>query len=217
MRRFLGIFLMGMLALGVADAKDYSSLSGKELIKLAGTVPAADALDYRMAVFKHIKSLKTAKAKRSFKAQLDRVAQANLKKMSKKDFMAMREEVRKDLEEMKKEHTPEELKAMGLGLEVCKGEVRKVWCYPHHGKRKHKGAHGAHKGSVKGHGHGHHGAKKGHEEEHKGAEKAGSKGGAEEHKEKEVKTPAKSEGAEEHKGGTEEHKTTTGKPEGQQE
>ncbi|WP_104759426.1 DUF1104 domain-containing protein [Helicobacter bizzozeronii] len=190
MRRFLGIFLMGVLSLGVANAKDYSSLSGPELIKLAGKVPAEDALELRAAVHKHVESLKTAKAKNSFKWKFKQAAEAHFKKMKKKDFVAMREGVRKEFEEATKEHSPDELKEMGLaGVHVCKGEVRKVWC----ASKKKKGVHkeGAHK-EGKAHGH--------HEDGHKGMEKA-NKGGSMEHMEhgdKEMpKAPAKSGGAEE--------------------
>ncbi|GMB93699.1 hypothetical protein NHP200010_14260 [Helicobacter bizzozeronii] len=193
MRRFLGIFLMGMLSLGIANAKDYSSLSGPELIKLAGKVPAEDALELRAAVHKHVESLKTAKAKNSFKWKFKQAAEAHFKKMKKKDFVAMREEVRKEFEEATKEHSPDELKGMGLaGVHVCKGEVRKVWCASKKKKGAHKG--GAHK-EGKAHGH--------HEGGHKGMEK--SKGESMDHMDHEdkempkapAKAPAKSGGAEE--------------------
>ncbi|WP_120943912.1 DUF1104 domain-containing protein [Helicobacter labacensis] len=192
MRRFLGIVMMGALALGVAHAEDYSSLSDKDFIKLAGTLHSGEeVLDYQEEVYKRLKE-KKGKAKMNFKVQVHKTYKANLAKMSAKDFAALRKEVAEALEEKKKDHDPKELMSMGLDVEVCKGKQRELLCSRKHGK-KHASKHGQEHGEKHGHEgmkHGAQGASKG--EEHK-ASKAPAK--AEEHKSEEHKE--KSEGAHE--------------------
>ncbi|BDQ29350.1 DUF1104 domain-containing protein [Helicobacter ailurogastricus] len=151
MRQFAKIFVMGLLALGVAHAaEDFSKLSKKEFIQKAGTMhDAEDVIQYRIEVAKRAKAIKSPKARAKFKHQAKKTAEANFAKMSAEDFNKLREEVAEELEKMKKEHKPQELKAMDLAnVEVCKGEEHKMWCSPkhEHAKKGHKrGEHHAHK------------------------------------------------------------------------
>ncbi|WP_163534869.1 DUF1104 domain-containing protein [Helicobacter suis] len=181
MRQFLKIFTMGMLALGIAHAEemDFSKLSNKDLVKMAGKVDASQELEYHEEVHKRLKKLKGVKA-REFHRQVERATVANLSKMSKKKFMALREEVAGKLEEMKKEHSPEELKSMGLDVEICKGEQRKILCHVRHARKGHKG--GAHHGQMH---NAHHEDNASHAEHHEEEHKA-----PEEH-EAPAKAPAK--------------------------
>ncbi|WP_104636758.1 DUF1104 domain-containing protein [Helicobacter felis] len=189
MRRFLGLVMMGALALGVAHAEDYSNLKTGEFLKLAGTLHnAEDVLDYQMEVAKRLKSLK-GKARTNFKIKLDRAYKANLAKMSAKDFMALRKEVASALEEKKKDHSHDELVSMGLDVQVCKGKKRELLCAHRHTKKHGSKHHGQHHGH--GNKHGHEGMK------HEGATKQ-SAPKAEEHKEEaskpaSAKAPAKTE------------------------
>ncbi|BCZ19204.1 hypothetical protein NHP190012_08460 [Helicobacter sp. NHP19-012] len=155
MRQFAKIFVMGLLALGVAHAaEDFSKLSNKDFIKKAGTMhDAEDVIHYKIEVAKRVKAMKSAKAKAEFKYQVRKTAKANFAKMGAEDFSKLREEVAEELDKMKKEHKPQEMKAMGLaGVEVCKGEDHKMWCHPKHAKKgeHHKGEHHAHKKEHKG-------------------------------------------------------------------
>ncbi|WP_163532156.1 DUF1104 domain-containing protein [Helicobacter suis] len=186
MRQFLKIFIMGMLALGVAHAEevDFSKLSNKDLVKMAGKVDASQELEYHMEVHKRLKKLKGVKAK-EFHRQVERATVLHLSKMSKKKFMALREEVAGKLEEMKKEHSPEELKSMGLDVEICKGEQRKILCHVRHARKGHKG--GAHHGQAHNAHHEDKAAPTEHHEEHKAPEENKA---PEEH-EAPAKTPAK--------------------------
>ncbi|WP_158655723.1 DUF1104 domain-containing protein [Helicobacter cynogastricus] len=150
MRRFLGLVMMGALALGVAHAEDYSHLNTKEFVKLAGTLHnAEDVLDYQMEVAKRLKTLK-GKARANFKMKLDRTYRTNLAKMSAKDFVALRKEVASALEEKKKDHSHDELVGMGLDVQVCKTKKRELLCAHKHTK-KHGSKHHGH-GNKHGHG-----------------------------------------------------------------
>lgn len=171
MRQFARIFVMGLLALGVAHAaEDFSKLSNKEFIQKAGTMhDAEDVIQYRLEVAKRVSKIKSPKAKAEFKHQVKKTAKANFAKMSTADFNKLREEVAEELSKMKQEHKPQELKKMGLaGVEVCKGEEHKIWCHPKHAKKgeHHKGEH--HKGE-------HHAHKKEHKGEHEEHEEHGAK------------------------------------------
>ncbi|WP_221279128.1 DUF1104 domain-containing protein [Helicobacter gastrocanis] len=143
------------MALGVAHAaEDFSKLSNKQLVLKAGTMhDAEDVIQYRLEVAKRAKAMKSPKAKAEFKHQVKKAEKANFAKMSAADFNKLREEVAEELDKMKQEHKPQELKAMGLaGVEVCKGEEHKMWCHPKHAKKgeHHKGEHHAHKKEHKG-------------------------------------------------------------------
>ncbi|AFI05256.1 DUF1104 domain-containing protein [Helicobacter cetorum] len=121
------IFCIAILGLQVLGARDFSTLKDKELLKLAGTLPSSEAIDYRMEVSKRLKVLNAEDAKK-FRASFSRMAKKNLSKMSEEDFKKMREEVRKELEEKTKALSTEEIKEKGLNVSVCSGDVRKVWC-----------------------------------------------------------------------------------------
>ncbi|MFC3847833.1 DUF1104 domain-containing protein [Helicobacter baculiformis] len=184
MRRFLGLVVMGALALGVAHAEeDYASMSNKDFVKLAGTLHSAEeVLDYQVEFDKRLKEIKGSKAKLNFKAQVNKAYRTNLAKMSAKDFAALRKEVAEALEEKKKDHQHKELVDMGLDVEVCKTKKRELLC-PHRHAKKHASKHG---GEGK---HGHHGVKHEHKEGAKSEEHKAKATKSEEHKEehKEVK------------------------------
>ncbi|WP_121020533.1 DUF1104 domain-containing protein [Helicobacter vulpis] len=193
MRRFLGIVMMGALALGVAQAEDYSSLSDKDFIKLAGTLHSAEeVLDYQEEVYKRLKEKKGSKAKMNFKAQVNKTYKANLAKMSAKDFAELRKEVAQALEEKKKDHDHKELMDMGLDVEVCKTKKRELLCPHRHGK-KHAGKHGQEHGEK----HGHEGMKHGTQEASKGEEHKASKAPAKAEEHKSAEHKEKSEGTHE--------------------
>lgn len=101
MRRSLAFYLLALLGLQVLGARDFSQLKNEELLKLAGTLPSNEAIDYRMEVSKRLKALNAEDAKK-FRTNFSRIARKNLSKMSEEDFKKMREEVRKELEEKPK-------------------------------------------------------------------------------------------------------------------
>ncbi|WP_104624728.1 DUF1104 domain-containing protein [Helicobacter felis] len=119
--------VLASLAVGLAWGQDFAKLSDEELLKIAGTLPASQALNYRMEVVKRLRSLDEEHQK-EFKKAFAQSAQANLSKMSWREFSHMREQVRKHLTKSKKQHSPKELEAMGLNIEICKGKERRVWC-----------------------------------------------------------------------------------------
>ncbi|WP_104695193.1 DUF1104 domain-containing protein [Helicobacter salomonis] len=173
MRRFLGIIMMGALALGVAHAHaetEYANMQNKEFIKLAGTFHSAEeVLEYQAEFDKRLKAMK-GKARADFKAQVNKTYKANLAKMSAKDFAALRKEVAEALEENRKEHSHKELMEMGLDVQVCKTTKRELLC-PHKHTKKHAAKH-----SGEGE-HGHHGAKHENGEKHEGKHEEGAKKG----------------------------------------
>ncbi|WP_418904541.1 DUF1104 domain-containing protein [Helicobacter cetorum] len=116
-----------MFGFQAVHARDFSKESDKELLKLAGTLPSSEAIDYRMEVSKRLKALNAEEAKK-FRASFSKEAKKNLSKMSEEDFRKMREEVRKELAEKTKGLSAEEIKAKGLNVSVCSGDARKVWC-----------------------------------------------------------------------------------------
>nr|WP_043902816.1 DUF1104 domain-containing protein [Helicobacter cetorum] len=127
MKKTLIFIFMVALGFQAIQARDFSKLNDKELLKLAGSLPSSEAIDYRMEVSKRLKALNTEDAKK-FRASFSRMAKKNLSKMSEEDFKKMREEVRKELEKKTKGLSAEEIKSKGLDVSVCSGDVRKVWC-----------------------------------------------------------------------------------------
>ncbi|WP_120945808.1 MULTISPECIES: DUF1104 domain-containing protein [Helicobacter] len=119
--------ILAFLAVGLAWGQDFAKLSDEELLKIAGTLPASQALNYRMEVVKRLRAL-DEEHKKEFKKAFAQSAQTNLKKMSWREFSHMREQVRGYLAKAKKKHSSKELEAMGLNIDICKGKERRVWC-----------------------------------------------------------------------------------------
>ncbi len=127
MNMYKRALMLASLATGLAWGQDFTKLSDEQLIKIAGTLPASQALNYRMEVVKRLRALDEEHQK-EFKEAFSQSAQTNLKKMSWKEFSHMREQVRRHLAKMKKKHSPKELEAMGLNIDICTGKERRVWC-----------------------------------------------------------------------------------------
>ncbi|MFC3846954.1 DUF1104 domain-containing protein [Helicobacter baculiformis] len=121
--------LLASLAVGLTWGHDFAKLSDEELLKIAGTLPASQALNYRMEVVKRLRSLDEGHQK-EFKKAFAQSARANLSKISWKEFSHMREQVRGYLAKAKKKHSSKELEAMGLNIDICTGKERRVWCAP---------------------------------------------------------------------------------------